>query len=198
MRWSVSAPSWSVSRPTAAFILSAAMPLWLLCASSMMIAKLVCLISAMPPTIYGNFWMVVEIILFPFSIASFKSEDLSAWTTIPLEFEKAFTFSVNWRSSNLRSVTIITVWNNCSLSAFALVALIVAGVAFISLKASHAIEFDFPDPAECWMRYLPPTPFSCTSSISRLTTSSWWKRGKINFFAFFNMWATFLPLCASP
>ena len=52
-------------------------------------------------------------------------------------------------------------------------------VALISLKASHDIEFDLPDPAECWIRYCPPTPLVPTSSRSRFTTSSWWKRGNM-------------------
>ena len=40
--------------------------------------------------------------------------------------------------------------------------------------ASQAMELDLPLPAECWMRYLGPTPLPDASANSPRTTSNWW------------------------
>ena len=42
----------------------------------------------------------------------------------------------------------------------------------MSWWASHAMEFDFPLPAECWIKYRLPAPFQATSASRRRTTSS--------------------------
>ncbi len=39
--------------------------------------------------------------------------------------------------------------------------------------AVHAIEFVFPEPAECWIRYLPPVPSASTARTSFRVASSW-------------------------
>ena len=44
----------------------------------------------------------------------------------------------------------------------------------MSWWASQAIELDLPLPAECWMRYLAPTPRADAWARSLRTTSSWW------------------------
>ena len=59
-------------------------------------------------------------------------------------------------------------------SAWAFTASMLWGHTLMSLKASHVREFDLPDPAECCMRYVLPTPTSATSRSSRVTASSWW------------------------
>ena len=38
-----------------------------------------------------------------------------------------------------------------------------------------------PEPAECWIRYLPPAPSARTAATSLRVASSWWKRGKMTF-----------------
>ena len=67
-------------------------------------------------------------------------------------------------SSNLLSVTMRAVSKTTSLSRS----------SPVSWWASQAMELDLPLPAECWIRYLQPTPLLDTSSSSLRTTSNWW------------------------
>ena len=153
----------------------------------MIIAKLWFDTSAIASQMNGNFWIVVMMMRLLFSMASFKSFDESACAIIFSLLPNALMLSVICLSSKRRSVTTMTESYNGASRAFALTASIESGQTLISLKANHVREFDLPEPAECSIRYVLPTPFSATSAVSLVTTSSWWKRGKINFLAFFIM-----------
>ncbi len=99
------------------FMLSWAMPLWLLCASSMITAKRLSLRSAMPSMMKGNFWIVVMMIFLPFSSAAFRSAERIAGATMFFTSEKSLMLSRSCLSSRRRSVTTITLSNSGASSA---------------------------------------------------------------------------------
>ena len=156
----------------AAFIFPAAMPPWDECASSMMIPKFLPDMSPIVPQMNGNFCIVVMTMRLPFSMAVLRSFELSACATIPAEWPNALMLSVICLSRMRRSVTTSTVSKSGTPSPLALFAPSDFGHTPISLYANHVSELLLPDPAECWMRYRLPTPFSDTSPRSASTTSS--------------------------
>ncbi len=140
----------------------------------MTMAKLRSLTSAMVSQMKGNFCMVVEMMRLPCSIATFSSVLLSACLNILSLCPNAFRLSVICLSSTRRSVTMITEEKSGVSRLVARTASIESGHSPMSLYANHVSELLLPDPAECSMRYVLPTPTFATSAVSRCTTSSWW------------------------
>ena len=98
----------------------------------------------------GNLKTVVMMIFLPFLRCSLRFSDLSAWAMTDLMSAMLFTTPVIFLSKFMRSVTISTESKRAFPSFW----------RETSCKASQAMELLFPLPAECWMRYLCPTPFS--------------------------------------
>jgi hypothetical protein len=104
---------------------------------------------------YGNVSSVtVTICALPVS-ASASSDDFepalpSTVTIVPFTDSNCCTVARSCSSSTRRSVTTITL-SKIFLSA--------ASCSSDSRCESQPIEFDFPDPAECWIRYDCPGPF---------------------------------------
>ena len=92
--------------------------------------------------------------------------------TTPVVRSKSKIASCNCESITLRSETTSTVSNSFLCS---------ASCRSARKCAVHAMELVLPEPAECWIRYLPPGPSASTAAWSLRVTSSWWKRGKMIF-----------------
>ena len=156
-----------------ALSLAAASPDWELWASSAMTAKRLPWVAASLRTASkakGKVWMVqTTIFLSPERAAASSALLLPSLpvmvATTPLVRWKSKSASWSCESMTVRSETTSTVsktflaWASCS-----------------SAKkwAVQAMELVLPEPAECWMRYLPPGPSRSTAAWSARVTSSWW------------------------
>ncbi len=175
-----SSSSASSSAESTALSLAADSPVWELWASSAITAKRLPWVAASSRTASrakGKVWMVQTTIFLPSARAWASSPlllpDLPVTTaTTPVVRWKSKIASWSWASSTVRSEITSTVSNT-----------LVSAPSCRSAKkwAVQAMELVLPEPAECWIRYLPPTPSARTAATSLRVASSWWKRGKMSF-----------------
>ena len=139
--------------------LLAASPLWLLCASSTMIATR--LPSILASAMTGNFCRVVMMIFVLVSSSASRScaEFTSIRCSIPFTCSKPLIVSCSCRSSTVRSVMTTTLWNTSSSGpkpASRARSSIRAGSVGVCKSAnrcaSQEIELLLPEPAECCPR----------------------------------------------
>jgi len=91
--------------------------------------------------------------------------------TTPVVRWKSKTASWSWAPSRVRS-EITSTMSKTLLSA--------ESCRSAKKWAVQAMVLVLPEPAECWIRYLPPAPSSRTAARSLRVASSWWKRGKMS------------------
>ena len=157
-----SSSSFNSSAESTAFSLAAASPVCELCASSAITAKRLPWVAASSRTASsanGNVWMVqTTIFLAP--------ESASASSPLLLAPSPLIVATTPWSARSRRSLPATAGRSRCgrdTTSTESKTFLCCASCRSARKCADQAIELVLPEPAECWIRYLPPAPFVSTA-----------------------------------